>query len=101
MAAGTHHAKHIPILGKDGFRFPNKDFGKENHNAMISVTSDPAALEVLIADVFKTIAIVFEPQSYSSTEEVLAAKADAVAERCMKPSLLKELTFTASQFRQI
>ena len=61
------------------------------------MTINPDALSYTVTEVFKAIAIVFQPQDYSATEEVLAAKADAVAERCTKKhSLLKQLVFDES-----
>ena len=101
MVAGAHGAKNVPILANDGFRFPTKDFLEDNRSAMQRVTTDTAALAQLIADVFKSIAVVFEPQAYSSTEEVLAAKADAIAERCLKQELLKELQFNEDPQKKI
>ena len=95
MFAGTRHAKYVPILASDAFRFPSKDFLEENRQAFeaMNLHADADAIAKIVADVFKSIAVVFEPQAYSSTEEVLAAKADAIAERCTKQSLLKELSF--------
>ena len=93
LVAGTQRAKYIPILANDSFRFPTKEFLEENQMAIESVTTSTAALAQLVCDVFKSIAVVFAPQAYSSTEKVLATKADAIAERCVRQTLLKELTF--------
>merc|ERR1712012_1440911 len=92
IAAGTQNAKYIPILVTDSFRFPTKDFLSDNRLAIESVTDDPAATAKLISDVFKSVAVVFDPHAYSSTEEALATKADEVAGRCLKQHLLKELS---------
>lgn len=48
---------------------------------MACVSDDPAKLSELILDVFKTIAVVFQPQGYSSTQLVLQTKAREVADR--------------------
>jgi len=92
MVAGAQNAKYIPILGCDSFRFPTKNFlDGIRQGAMACATDEVEQLSRLIGEVFKSIAIVFEPQAYSSSEQVLAAKADAVAERCSKRHLLKTL----------
>ena len=91
MVAGTLRAKYILILANDSFRFPTKEFLEENQMAIESVTTSTAALAQLVCDVFKSIAVVFAPQAYSSTEQVLATKADAIAERCVSQTLLRQL----------
>ena len=99
MVAGTLRAKYIPILASDSFRFPTKEFLEENQMAIESVTTSTAALAQLVCDVFKSIAVVFAPQAYSSTGQVLAAKADAIAKRCASQTLLKELVLGGFDLR--
>merc|ERR1712217_838551 len=93
MTAGTQRAKYIPILANESFRFPSKVFFDENWRALEEARRNPGALAFTVTEVFKAIAVVFQPQEYSATEEVLSAKADAVAERCIKQDLLKELVY--------
>ena len=53
---------------------------------MVAAVCDyPDACLRLIADIFKEIAVVFQPQHYSSTEAILAPKAGEVSARIFNP----------------
>eukprot|EP00930_Biecheleria_cincta_P065340 TRINITY_DN5110_c0_g1_i4.p1 TRINITY_DN5110_c0_g1~~TRINITY_DN5110_c0_g1_i4.p1 ORF type:complete len:1421 (-),score=213.93 TRINITY_DN5110_c0_g1_i4:543-4754(-) len=79
----------LPIIAQDGFRFPGKEFledYKQRASSMLAphgILEPPEILVQLISSLFKEIAIVFSPQDYSSTEELLKVKSRAVNDRLM------------------
>jgi len=92
-AAGKKEVSSIPILADESFRFPDKAFMQTNEAALkgISDTVAPATMALLVLDVFKAIAVVFQPEQYSSTEVVLDTKTQEISDRMQNPSLLQKL----------
>mmetsp|Transcript_92658 Transcript_92658/g.281348 ORF Transcript_92658/g.281348 Transcript_92658/m.281348 type:complete len:317 (-) Transcript_92658:36-986(-) len=102
MAAASQNARIIPIISEDGFRFPSKAMLEEIRSTAPEflgrnkIELDPDSLVFLIQDMFKEIAIVFAPQDYSSTEDLLATKAADCADRLLNGKL-QRLTIRRSE----
>jgi hypothetical protein len=93
LQAGKEKARFIPIIAEDGFRFPSKEMCEELEIQLPKTLKDNN-IEIetniivnLIQDVFKEIAIVFAPQDYSSTEQLLLTKAKDTSKRLLGSSL--------------
>merc|ERR1712060_608569 len=93
IAAGRQQCRHIPILADDNFRFPSPSFLESQRNNILDITDDLEAVIGLICGVFRTIAVVFQPQHYSSTELLLETKAKEIHGRLIEPDLLCPLEF--------
>eukprot|EP00933_Yihiella_yeosuensis_P033276 TRINITY_DN27009_c0_g1_i1.p1 TRINITY_DN27009_c0_g1~~TRINITY_DN27009_c0_g1_i1.p1 ORF type:complete len:521 (-),score=89.25 TRINITY_DN27009_c0_g1_i1:85-1479(-) len=90
MEGAKRGVKQVPILADENFRFPSEAFLKDHEPIAKSVTKDdPAALLQVIKDVFKEIAIVFQPELYSTTAEILTTKAVEVHQRLRSTNLGK------------
>jgi hypothetical protein len=93
LQAGKAKSQFIPIIAEDGFRFPSKDMLQElslefpSLMAKYSIQAPSHVMLNLIKDVFKEIAIVFAPQDYSSTEQLLKTKAENTAQRLLSTKL--------------
>merc|ERR1719506_2415594 len=74
----------ITLLADESFRVPTEDFLNNNQAILTSVTDCPTDLSQLILDIFKSIAITFQPAGASGAEEVLVAKASDIAARMSK-----------------
>eukprot|EP00931_Biecheleriopsis_adriatica_P013512 TRINITY_DN11493_c0_g1_i1.p1 TRINITY_DN11493_c0_g1~~TRINITY_DN11493_c0_g1_i1.p1 ORF type:complete len:1561 (-),score=304.57 TRINITY_DN11493_c0_g1_i1:276-4292(-) len=83
---------HLPILASEGFRFPTGQFLQEHLPLAASLSEDPRGVLVIIESVFKAIAVVFQPEQYSSTDALLATKAAEIAERMVKPTQLGQIS---------
>ena len=73
LEAAELHSSWVPVLQDEGFRFPSKDVlddlrssGQHLLNAACRPDSTDA-LAFVVESCFKEIAVVFEPQKYSST----------------------------------
>lgn len=83
-------AMMLPIIAHDGFRFPGKAFlahYEQRASAILTphgILEDPKILTELIGRLCEEVAIVFAPQGYLSTEELLRVKARAVLDRLVK-----------------
>jgi len=88
--AATREIFSIPILASESFRFPSKDFITSNAAAFraISSTVDPSIMVLIIMETFKSIAVVFQPEQYASSEPVLEAKTVEIVERMTNSKLL-------------
>jgi hypothetical protein len=76
--------KSLPVISDDSFRFPNAALLREvaeSSRAWPLCEAPPLHVACVIASLFKEIAIVFCPQEYSSTHELLSVKADTIAQR--------------------
>jgi len=93
-AAAEMSVKTVPILADEGFRFPSPEFLESNRATIYAATESPATMTQLILDVFKSIAVVFQPEQYSSTEEVLRTKADQIVTRITSTGILQTLSLT-------
>ena len=62
-----------------------------NRAAMSAMSKNPEAMMQLILSVFKSIAVVFQPEQYSSSLEVLQTKAVEIAGRMENEGLLQSL----------
>ena len=82
LTVGRLECMYVPILAEENFRFPAKSFKDDHCNVAKSVSDDPEHLLTLAVDIFTEIAVVFEPEKYSSTEQILATKALEIYERC-------------------
>merc|ERR1711879_371117 len=95
LAASRLTTNLIPIIAEDGFRFPQaammdsvRDEAPKLFEACGLSRELPGDIIVkLIENLFKEIAIVFSPQNYSSTEELLNVKADDCAYRLFSGKL--------------
>jgi len=89
-AVGT---RFLPIIADDSFRFPSKAMLDEIEATAGTrlkphgIEEDPEEIVVVIANLFKEIAVVFSPQNYSSNHELLLTKAKAVRSRLSSRSL--------------
>jgi len=81
IAASEVNAVTLPILSDENFRFPNREFLESVRPIASLLSDDPDALLRQIEDVFREIAPVFQPQLYSSTEQLLQTKAKEIAAR--------------------
>jgi hypothetical protein len=81
MQAAQNSVKHLPILADESFRFPTQSFILESKLVVSALTDKLDDLAKLIQQVFKEIAVVFQPEQYSSTEEVLQIKSKQIAKR--------------------
>lgn len=95
--AAMQKCQYVPILADEGFRFPSKGFLEDNYAMLASVSDDPEGLSQLVHDIFKSIAVVFQPQSYSSTELILMTKAQEVAKRMLHRAIFPVLSTTSSR----
>jgi len=93
-AGSELQVKSLPILADESFRFPGADFFKNNVSAAsgISAVVDTSVMMQLVSDLFKAIAVVFQPEQYSATEEVLEAKTIQIAQRMANTGILQSLS---------
>lgn len=91
IAAAKAEVLFVPILAEETFRFPTRDFLKSIKGTITAITDEPDVLNDLIISVFKSIAVVFQPEQYSSTEDVLDAKANEIKDRMLKKDILQKL----------
>jgi hypothetical protein len=91
ICVAQHKARYLPILADESFRFPTTEFLTENKEMLNGITDKHQELDELIAKVFMQIAIVFQPEHYSSTENLLLLKASQVAMRIDEKTGAKEL----------
>lgn len=105
VEAAKLETEYIPVIMEDGFRFPTKALIQELQAFMLvqKLNVQVETLAELIKDIFKEIAIVFAPQDYSSTEELLKVKAGDVADRLLFQPLkkLRLLTFSDDESREV
>merc|ERR1712039_273500 len=83
QVAGNLSCGYVPILAEEGFRFPAASFRDDHRNVAKSVSDDPENLLSLAINIFNEIAVVFQPEQYSSTEQILATKALEIYGRCI------------------
>jgi len=87
MAAIKASGAVLPVLTDENFRFPTADLSDPKSAVMTAVGKFGNKSDVLVDIInqcFQEIAIVFQPQLYSTTEAVIAAKAQEVTRRLMK-----------------
>ena len=87
LEAADLRTSWVPVLQDEGFRFPSKEFldglltsGQQLLEAA-GRSDSPDILAFVIERCFKEIAVVFEPQKYSSTMRMLKVKGTEVALR--------------------
>jgi len=86
-AATKASGRVLPILTDENFRFPTQDLTDPTSAVMTAVEKFGNQKETLIDIInqcFQEIAIVFQPQLYSTTESVIQAKSKEVTRRLMK-----------------
>jgi hypothetical protein len=94
--------QYIPIIAEDGFRFPTEDLLQELRERLPPILKQnncdvPVELMlIIIQDLFKEIAIVFSPQDYSATEQLLLLKAKDIATRLLSNGL-QYVSLTAAE----
>lgn len=75
----------VPILADEKFRFPSPEFLDElkpiADKVAAQAQTDANTPLTVVRDIFSEIAIVFQPEQYSSTEAVLRTKAQELVER--------------------
>ena len=108
ISAAQIEAQYLPILAEESFRFPTKEFIEENDATIAHLTDQHEALLTLILSVFKSIAVVFQPEQYSSTDEILEVKALQICERmlntnsgCRLEKLSIAADFTMLELRRV
>jgi len=84
MMAAERGACQLPIISEEHFRFPLPESAQKHEKAVTAVCSHPESLLAIIVDIFKAIAVVFQPEEYSSTDQVLQAKALEITKRLSK-----------------
>lgn len=72
-------AKYLLVLADDSFRFPTAALLADSCSG--SLNTSPEICYEMIMEFFKSIAVVFQPELYSSTESVLVTKAQEIAQR--------------------
>jgi hypothetical protein len=80
----------VPILSDDNFRFPSAEFVEGLRSTIEGLDLCFGVLSSAITNLFKEIAIVFQPQLYSSTEGILLVKATEVKSRVLRHSKSSE-----------
>merc|ERR1712187_204937 len=91
LAAGELNTAFVPLLAEERFRFPGLTF-RDDHREIAKAVSDDRELVLDLAEnIFKEIAVVFQPEHYSSTEMILATKAHEIFTRCNRDNLSKTL----------
>lgn len=87
LAASQGSNTVLPVLTDENFRFPTADLQDDTSAVMMAVATYGKQKDTLVDVInqcFQEIAIVFQPQLYSTTESVIAAKAQEVVKRLMK-----------------
>jgi hypothetical protein len=87
VQAAKIHARWIPVISEDGFRFPSASMLQELEETLLKLIPAESKLIVtvvqLIQQIFKEIAIVFSPPDYSATEALLRTQARRIADRLL------------------
>eukprot|EP00930_Biecheleria_cincta_P022678 TRINITY_DN16531_c0_g1_i1.p1 TRINITY_DN16531_c0_g1~~TRINITY_DN16531_c0_g1_i1.p1 ORF type:complete len:1023 (+),score=128.73 TRINITY_DN16531_c0_g1_i1:127-3069(+) len=86
----------LPILSSETFRFPTGRFLQEHRPLAARLSEDPDAVLALIESVFRSIAVVFQPEHYSSTDQLLATKATEIYQRLANPTQRRPVTGTGT-----
>lgn len=93
--AANRQLKRMLVISEEGFRFPEEELlhsaGMQMASAFAGIFDDPSVAAEnymqAVRSTFSDIAIVFNPQSLSSTKEVLQAKAKQIADRLLNGKL--------------
>jgi len=94
FAAATKASKYLLIISDDSFRFPTAETFAESKAVADAVTDDAEGLFEVAKELFSTIAIVFQPELYSSTAQVLETKANEIQDRLVETySKLKTISY--------
>jgi hypothetical protein len=76
----------LPMLSEEGFRFPSDDMLSSVRPVAEKIVNPADSLLYVIKGVFKEIAVVFQPQLYSSTVKLLEIKASETHTRMLRPN---------------
>jgi len=84
-------AWYVPVLCDTEFKVPTRTFFEENRELFQRVMGNAGQMMQLVKDIFKEIAVDFQPGLGASTDLVLRMKSTELASRLSKRNSLKQL----------
>jgi len=90
-AVGFVGSRYIPLLADREFKIPTNSFFAAQSDHFERTVGNAGQMMQLIVDIFKEIAVEFQPAFGSSTDQVLRTKANELASRLARADTLKKL----------